>query len=342
MCTFRRFGLSCETPALGPPWLHTTARELQTCTFEGPGLQKHHQNSTKPPREEERMKIVAGDGKKERNFGRSSGGRESGRGSGGGRVKGSAQILGGSDTPQHTTPHNTTGDPAQGGLGQGGSLAGRSMAQKTRHEQQIVPKTSPIGQGFWGQGWFAKFWAQNGLIQKKGPRGGLGQKWCGPKMVRAQNVQKNSKNGKTITFFKKPSPLHPKQRTKKKSIKNGKNLSPPTSQTKKSKKKSKIEKCLGNQIKILLKQGKIQKSENVLLFHILFLLFLIFKNVFCIFLIVLMFWDFGQPKTFALRKNFLYPTKSGTHLTITFAMFLQNKLTPVLHCTVHPRFCKNA
>ena len=36
-------GLSCETPAaLGPPGLHTTSRELQTCTSEGPGL-KHHQ-----------------------------------------------------------------------------------------------------------------------------------------------------------------------------------------------------------------------------------------------------------------------------------------------------------
>ena len=34
--------------------------------FQGPGLQKHHQNSTKgPPREEERMKIVAGEGNRE-------------------------------------------------------------------------------------------------------------------------------------------------------------------------------------------------------------------------------------------------------------------------------------
>ena len=32
---------------LGPPGLHTTARELQTCTLEGPGLQTHHQNSTR-------------------------------------------------------------------------------------------------------------------------------------------------------------------------------------------------------------------------------------------------------------------------------------------------------
>ena len=50
---------------------HTTARELQTCTFQGPALQKPHQNSTeRPPREgEKRMKIVAGEGKKARKFG---------------------------------------------------------------------------------------------------------------------------------------------------------------------------------------------------------------------------------------------------------------------------------
>ena len=82
------------------------------------------------------------------------------------RSRGSAQILDAptilnthrTDTPHHTTPqhnndtpHNTTGDPAQGGLGQGGPLAGRSMTKKKkRHEQQIVPKSSPIGQGFFG------------------------------------------------------------------------------------------------------------------------------------------------------------------------------------------------
>ena len=32
-----------------PPGLHTTARELQTCTFQGPSLQKHHENSTRRP-----------------------------------------------------------------------------------------------------------------------------------------------------------------------------------------------------------------------------------------------------------------------------------------------------
>ena len=53
----------------------------------------------------------------------------------------------------HRHTHNTTGDPAQGGLGQE-SLARRSMAQKSRHEQQIVPKSSPIGESF--------FWVKDG------------------------------------------------------------------------------------------------------------------------------------------------------------------------------------
>ena len=50
---------------LGPPGLHTTARELQTCTFQGPGPSKHHQNSTRRhQKREDKMKIVAGEGKK--------------------------------------------------------------------------------------------------------------------------------------------------------------------------------------------------------------------------------------------------------------------------------------
>ena len=61
------FGLSgCR----GPPGLHTTTRELQTCTFQGPGAS----NTTKIPRKdpkkrEERKKIVVVEGKKARNFG---------------------------------------------------------------------------------------------------------------------------------------------------------------------------------------------------------------------------------------------------------------------------------
>ena len=60
---FRSLGPpSCETPALGPPGFHKTTRELQTCTFKGPGAS----NTTKIPREDtqergERMKIVSGE-----------------------------------------------------------------------------------------------------------------------------------------------------------------------------------------------------------------------------------------------------------------------------------------
>ena len=59
-------GLSCETPAVfGPPGLHTTALELETCTFEA------LQNTTKIPREAtqregERIKHCDGRGKKKR------------------------------------------------------------------------------------------------------------------------------------------------------------------------------------------------------------------------------------------------------------------------------------
>ena len=72
---------SRTAPPLGPPLrrtaqnfallgLHTTTRELQTCTFQGPGLQKNHQNSTRrPPEREERVKFPTGEEKKGRNFG---------------------------------------------------------------------------------------------------------------------------------------------------------------------------------------------------------------------------------------------------------------------------------
>ena len=43
-----------------PPGFHTTARELQTCTFQRSQSSKHHHNSTKrPEKREERMNIVA-------------------------------------------------------------------------------------------------------------------------------------------------------------------------------------------------------------------------------------------------------------------------------------------
>ena len=58
MCEPRRPGL------VGPPGFHTTARELQTRTFERPGASKHHQNSTRRhQREKKRTKFPAGESK---------------------------------------------------------------------------------------------------------------------------------------------------------------------------------------------------------------------------------------------------------------------------------------
>ena len=54
-----------------PPGFHTTAREPKRA-FEGAGLQKHHQNSTRRHRREGRKSGNCGErGKKARNFGRS-------------------------------------------------------------------------------------------------------------------------------------------------------------------------------------------------------------------------------------------------------------------------------
>ena len=60
----------CRPAASGPPGFHTTARELQTCIFEGPGAS----NTTKIPREDpperhKKSEMVAGEGEKARNFG---------------------------------------------------------------------------------------------------------------------------------------------------------------------------------------------------------------------------------------------------------------------------------
>ena len=72
----------------------------------------------------------------------------------------------------------------------GPAEVGRSKAQKTRHEQQIVPKSSPIGQGFLGSRMVRQGFGPKRFDQKKwsGPKvvwakSGAGQKWSGPKVV---------------------------------------------------------------------------------------------------------------------------------------------------------------
>ena len=57
-------------PSPGRRGSHTTARELQMCTFQGPCASKHHQNSTKrPPRVRRKKENCGGGGKKARNLG---------------------------------------------------------------------------------------------------------------------------------------------------------------------------------------------------------------------------------------------------------------------------------
>ena len=164
MCTFGVLGLSCEAPA---------AQNRQGFTRQPVHISGSRPSKTpqKTPRETQKSEM------------------EGGRGGVGAGVKGSAQIL---DEPTNTTQqHNNYST----GLGQGGSIAGWSMVPKTRHEQQIVPKSSAIGQCFLGSRMVRTGLGTKRFDQKKlsGPRGGLGQKWCGPKVVRAKSGQKNQK-----------------------------------------------------------------------------------------------------------------------------------------------------
>ena len=161
----------------------------ETCTFQGPGLQKHHQNSTKrPPREEERMRRVAGRGeKKTRNFGRSADGGPA-EGS-----QGSAQILDAPtkilNTHSNDTPHNTTGDPAQGGLGQGGSLARRSMAQKKQDMgNKLSLRAAPLAKVFFGfKDGSQRFGHKTVCLKKEAKRR------PGPKVVRPKKWSEKTK-----------------------------------------------------------------------------------------------------------------------------------------------------
>ena len=102
--------------ASGPPGLHTTARELQTCTFQGPSLQ----NTTQIPREDlQENENCGGRGQKTAKFWalrRRGGPREeggSGRGGSGGRRSGGAPKSWTHTTDTPYTPHNTTHNTTQ-------------------------------------------------------------------------------------------------------------------------------------------------------------------------------------------------------------------------------------
>ena len=71
MCAFGVLWLSCEAPARsgGAAGVPHDNQRAQTCTFERPGLQKHHQNSTRgPPEREEKNEICGWRGKKRAKF----------------------------------------------------------------------------------------------------------------------------------------------------------------------------------------------------------------------------------------------------------------------------------
>ena len=132
-------------------------------------------------------------------------------------------------TPQHNnndTPHNTTGDPAQGGLGQRGSLEGRSMAQKTRHEQQIVPKSNPIGPSFSGSRMVRKGLGTKRFDSKKEPeaawaKSGVGKSGAGQKRSeKPKNMEKQIK--KTLSFSKTKNKMKKEKQKNTKSTKNEK------------------------------------------------------------------------------------------------------------------------
>ena len=72
MCTFGVLGLSCASPG-GPVWwaagVSPDSPRVQTCTFQGSCLQKHHQNSTRiHPEREEQNEFCGGRGKKKSKF----------------------------------------------------------------------------------------------------------------------------------------------------------------------------------------------------------------------------------------------------------------------------------
>ena len=86
MCTFGLSGCRVRAPAArsgGAAGVPHDSPRAQTCTFERPGLQKHHQNSTRrPPRERRKKEISGGREKKKSEILGGPGEGRSGGGSG--------------------------------------------------------------------------------------------------------------------------------------------------------------------------------------------------------------------------------------------------------------------
>ena len=174
--------------------------------------------------------------------------------SGGVLWRGSQGESGGAhrtDTPHHnttTTTHHTTqrGIPHRVVLGKEGPSKGGPWPKKKQDmSNKLSRRATPLAQVFRGPGWFAKVWAQNGLIQKRGKKR-PGPKVVWAKVVRAKSGQKNSKTWKktnkkkTLPFTQNKNKMKKKKNRKtSQNQKNGKNsfFTPP--RVKNLKKKSK-------------------------------------------------------------------------------------------------------
>ena len=138
-------GLSCETPAAPPDraaGAHTTARELQTCTFERPGASNTTKIPRKRPKErEKRKKTVAGEGKKKR------------------------EILG----PHRSGPHSLGPHHDTKNIGQKIGLTKIGLAKIGFG--QNWPGQNHDGQKWIGQNWIGQNWSnqdgQNGIGQSQ-------------------------------------------------------------------------------------------------------------------------------------------------------------------------------
>ena len=111
--------------ALGPPVLHTTTRELQTCTFQGPG----DSNTTK---------IARKDTPRERRKNENCGGR---------RGKKSAKF-----SAPHPSGQHPSGPTLQGPTLQGPTLRGATHPSGTYHDTHQIPNW--IGPNWIGPNWF--------------------------------------------------------------------------------------------------------------------------------------------------------------------------------------------
>ena len=240
-------------------WVSHDSPRAQTCTFEGPGLQSHHQNSTKrPPREEERMKTVAGEGKKKREIWGGPVEEEWGEGVRRRGSQGERPNLGRThenfehtphrhNTPHHTTPqhnttqHNTT-QQHRVVLGKGGPSQGGPWPKKQDMSNKLSRRAAPLAEFFWGQGWFAKVSAQNGLIKKREAKSGAGQKWSEKTQKKHGETSKNiSPSPKSENKRKETKNREKKHQNQKKNGEKNLSLSPVPDQKKKEQQNQKIE-----------------------------------------------------------------------------------------------------